>query len=327
MSAIRTRPAASRQVQLGRRRPGRLRSTAEPARPPRCASHGRVDAGPRSPPPAGPLPPALRTRQTWAAVSEQLDSGAEVRFPEPLYLASPDTILSLIRDLATDVGTALVIGHNPGLGEAMNRLAPGGQSAARRRMAHKVPTAALAVLRWEGGWDEAGNRGREIRALDPGPAISDASDPTRSRTRIAGSKRFQHYIYNTVKSPRLTAVAPAGRALHGMLSRTSEQGIMMKAIYSLALLALFAAAPLAAQTEVTYDGGDGPRAVLANKVVVGNTSGTCRARWAPTAVTPSRARRAPRWSRSRRASQRSEGPWTMWSSAWSSWRTSPSARS
>lgn len=45
----------------------------------------------------------------------------------------------------------------------------------------------------------------------------------------------------------------------------------MKAFYSIAILALFAAAPLAAQTEVTYYGGDGPRAVLANKVVVGNT--------------------------------------------------------
>lgn len=96
---------------------------------------------------------ARRARETYDGLVPALPDGVETRFEARLYMAEPATLLQLVRALPDKVGTVLLIGHNPGLEQFAGRLSGSGDDDALGRMAHKFPTAALAVLRFEdGGW-------------------------------------------------------------------------------------------------------------------------------------------------------------------------------
>ena len=62
--------------------------------------------------------------------------------------------------MPSTVACALLIGHNPGIGDLAVMLAGHGDSAARAAMADKFPTAALARLAFDGPWS----------AVEPGAA-------------------------------------------------------------------------------------------------------------------------------------------------------------
>jgi phosphohistidine phosphatase len=96
---------------------------------------------------------ALRTRQTWDAVSGALDAGdpPPVDYHERIYNADLDALFQVLRDTPSDVGTLLVVGHN--LGMPRLAVALDGQDEAERRLAADgFPTASLAVLRVEPEW-------------------------------------------------------------------------------------------------------------------------------------------------------------------------------
>lgn len=99
---------------------------------------------------------ARRTRETWALVQAELPGEVPVRFRDSLYLATPATLLAAIRRAPADVTRLMVLGHNPGMHGFACRLlaegAAGGDGEARRRLAEKLPTAGLVVLRIEGDW-------------------------------------------------------------------------------------------------------------------------------------------------------------------------------
>lgn len=90
--------------------------------------------------------PAVRVRETL----EHARLGVSPTFDERLYLASPDTILEVLQNLANaneEPESALVIGHNPGLQETiLNLVAPARENDLFREAALKFPTAAFAVL-------------------------------------------------------------------------------------------------------------------------------------------------------------------------------------
>ncbi|GAB6844961.1 phosphohistidine phosphatase [Methylorubrum rhodinum] len=92
--------------------------------------------------------PARRTQETWAAVRPFLDGTREETVPS-IYEAPSNRILAAIRSAPDAVGTLLVIGHNPGIGEAALRLVGEGESDLRRDLREKFPTAALAVIAFE----------------------------------------------------------------------------------------------------------------------------------------------------------------------------------
>lgn len=98
---------------------------------------------------------ALRTRQTWAGLAKALSWEPEVSFQDRLYHAAPREILSLIRAIPDARSTVCLVGHNPGLGQSMLQLAGEAPPELWRRMREKVPTGALAVLRWSGEWGDA----------------------------------------------------------------------------------------------------------------------------------------------------------------------------
>ncbi|MFJ3334260.1 SixA phosphatase family protein [Streptomyces sp. NPDC086766] len=105
---------------------------------------------------------ARRARQTWDLASSQWGTPPPVRFDRRLYAADVPALLTAVRETPPEVGTLLLIGHNPSLEELVLDLAGDGLDDTLDRLRVKFPTSALAVLAWHGaGW----------RALAPGAAL------------------------------------------------------------------------------------------------------------------------------------------------------------
>jgi phosphohistidine phosphatase len=90
--------------------------------------------------------PAERTRQTLALVAAELDDPPDPRFDDRIYGAPPDALLAVVRELPDTAGTALLVGHNPGVQELVALLS--GQEC-------EMKTSSIAVVVWTGGWSDA----------------------------------------------------------------------------------------------------------------------------------------------------------------------------
>ena len=87
--------------------------------------------------------PALRATQTLDRVLAELGS-PEVAVDDGLYHASATELLDRVRKLPDAVREAILVGHNPGLGDLCLLLARPGPE--RDRVAVNLPTGALATL-------------------------------------------------------------------------------------------------------------------------------------------------------------------------------------
>jgi phosphohistidine phosphatase len=98
--------------------------------------------------------PAARARATWELVAAELPGGpASADFPNTLYAASAESILSELQRTSKAVKTLLVLGHNPGLEDLARRLSGESSKAkALQRLGEKFPTAALARFEFDGKW-------------------------------------------------------------------------------------------------------------------------------------------------------------------------------
>lgn len=90
--------------------------------------------------------PATRTRMTWELVAGELDEEAEVRIDERVYAAWGRELRALVDELPDEAETVVIVGHNPGVEDLVHELT--GAFVA-------MPTSAIAVLTWEGGWPDA----------------------------------------------------------------------------------------------------------------------------------------------------------------------------
>jgi phosphohistidine phosphatase len=88
--------------------------------------------------------PALRTRETLERIEPGFRGEVEARVDEQLYGASEATLFERVRTLPDEIGSVMLIGHNPGLEELALALASEGEGLARMR--EKYPTAALATV-------------------------------------------------------------------------------------------------------------------------------------------------------------------------------------
>ncbi|GKQ41740.1 histidine phosphatase family protein [Streptomyces sp. A012304] len=105
---------------------------------------------------------AVRARQTWELASAQWGTPPAVRYEPRLYAAGVPTLLDVVRETPGEVGTLLLVGHNPGLEELVLDVAGEGLDDALEQVRTKFPTSALAVLAW---------RGSTWRDLAPGTAL------------------------------------------------------------------------------------------------------------------------------------------------------------
>ncbi len=90
--------------------------------------------------------PATRARETWElAVPAFADVPPTVEEAR-LYEATPQNLLDVLKAISPQVGTLLLIGHNPGLHELAVLLIAAGDLEARQRLNEDFPTAGLAVV-------------------------------------------------------------------------------------------------------------------------------------------------------------------------------------
>ena len=86
--------------------------------------------------------PSARTRETL----NRLGLADRAQWRDEIYLATRGMLFSLIRALPDEAGSALIVGHNPGLQEIVLDIARPDSRGLRRQVGDKFPTAALAVL-------------------------------------------------------------------------------------------------------------------------------------------------------------------------------------
>jgi phosphohistidine phosphatase len=96
---------------------------------------------------------AVRARQTLEGIAANADTGRVLYFDD-LYREDASGYLSIIRK-SGNVGTLMVIGHNPMMEDLALALAPQGDEDARATLHAGFPTSGLAVLRFPGNLSEA----------------------------------------------------------------------------------------------------------------------------------------------------------------------------
>jgi len=100
--------------------------------------------------------PAQRTRETWQLAAAQWPAPLpEAIFHDSIYGALANDLFALTRAAPQEIGTLLVIGHNPGLEIFAAQLAgPGSDADAVSSLEEKFPSGALARLAFDGDWAE-----------------------------------------------------------------------------------------------------------------------------------------------------------------------------
>lgn len=106
---------------------------------------------------------AVRALATAQSIAEGLGfSPGGIRTERELYLASARTILHFVQHLDESSGTAMLFGHNPGMHDAVDLIAPGGG-------VDEFPTLAVARIEFDSetwGEIEAGD-GLLVELLTP----------------------------------------------------------------------------------------------------------------------------------------------------------------
>ena len=93
--------------------------------------------------------PARRTRQTVEALVTDWSPSPTLVWEPELYLASAAAVLDVVVGLDPEHAHAMVVGHNPGLTDFVNRFADAGVS--------NLPTCAVVRTRlWVPEWSDAG---------------------------------------------------------------------------------------------------------------------------------------------------------------------------
>lgn len=110
--------------------------------------------------------PSRRTRQTLDRIAPSLGRGTVVRIEPELYEASAATLLKKLRELPDDVGSVMLIAHNPGTQDLALSLAT--TDSESPEMVRKFPTAALATMEPEVTWrDLAPGRAKLVSFVRP----------------------------------------------------------------------------------------------------------------------------------------------------------------
>ena len=109
--------------------------------------------------------PARRTQETWTLAKSSLGD-VTMRSEPRIYEAPPDRLLTAVKGVEPEVGTLLMVGHNPGLEELLRLLV---RHEDRYGAMKKYPTAGLAVIDVPArAWHELSPRsGRLLRFVTP----------------------------------------------------------------------------------------------------------------------------------------------------------------
>jgi phosphohistidine phosphatase len=120
--------------------------------------------------------PAVRVTETLDEFASGYGTIPERSFDRRIYLASAQTLLEVVQDGDDQVGSVLLVGHNPGLEDLVFLLVPEGADEAREQVEEKYPTASiaeisLAVDHWADADIGSGTLDRFTRPRDLDPAF------------------------------------------------------------------------------------------------------------------------------------------------------------
>ena len=110
---------------------------------------------------------ALRARQTLARVLPALGTEFQVHIEPALYTFDANVLLDRLGRIASDVTSALLVGHNPAMQELVALVA--GRGDALSDLLRKYPTAGLAEIAFgDQSWDSLAERpGELVRFVTP----------------------------------------------------------------------------------------------------------------------------------------------------------------
>jgi len=96
---------------------------------------------------------SCRTRATWTRVQQALPDVVPAIFDDRIYEAHQDTLMDVLRGVASASPVLMVVGHNPGMHRLALQLVGRGGRNAYGRLAHDFPPAGLAVIDFDAaGW-------------------------------------------------------------------------------------------------------------------------------------------------------------------------------
>lgn len=87
---------------------------------------------------------AVRARTTADAVAKAAGYDREIVVEPRLYHAKPEDLIAVLQGLSDDAARAMIVGHNPGLEDLIERLAGEHQGLPTATLAH----LALPIDRW-----------------------------------------------------------------------------------------------------------------------------------------------------------------------------------
>ena len=91
--------------------------------------------------------PARRAAQTWERAGARLASAPPPVVDERIYDNTVDALLAVLQDVPATVGTAVLVGHNPSIGDLARSLdGGGGDPAAVSDLARGYPAGGIAVF-------------------------------------------------------------------------------------------------------------------------------------------------------------------------------------
>ena len=105
---------------------------------------------------------ARRTRETMELVVAEFAVRPPIVIEDELYEASKDRLVNRLRRLEEEIGSILLIGHNPGLHELAMAIADTKATGFRALSSGKFPTAARASFRIREPWPAFGRSSYEI---------------------------------------------------------------------------------------------------------------------------------------------------------------------
>lgn len=117
--------------------------------------------------------PAVRVTETLDGVWEGYGRTLKPVWDRRIYLASCVNLLDVVKETPEPVSDLLMVGHNPGLEDLVLMLVPDGSGALRDSVEEKYPTAAVAVMEFDGEWSALEPRSARLtrfirpRDLDP----------------------------------------------------------------------------------------------------------------------------------------------------------------
>ena len=120
---------------------------------------------------------SARTRQTWSLIVTTFEEAPPASFEERIYEAPPQAILQVINGIGSEVGTLLVVGHNPGMQELAEMLIATGDVEARQRLQEDFPTCALAVINFAvADWSQLHPRGGRLERFIKPQSLESVTD-------------------------------------------------------------------------------------------------------------------------------------------------------